>query len=131
MTSSFDRDLFNSFQNGRISYLTSVRSVEVLVFAGEVWMICKHCGSRYPGRTVGFGILCEKCGEYLHTCFNCALYNSNAERCRSHTTEAVSDRRGRNYCEEFIPDTRTAAGPDSVKDKIADDFKTLFRVDGE
>ncbi len=94
-------------------------------------MICKHCGYRYDGRSVGFGVLCESCGKYLHTCFNCTLYNSNAERCRSLTTEAVSDRKSRNFCEEFVPNTGTVPGKNSGKEKAAEHFDDLFSTDGE
>ncbi len=94
-------------------------------------MICKYCGHRYDGGTVGFGALCESCGEYLHTCFNCALYNTNAERCRSLTTEAVSDRKGRNFCEEFIPNTGAVRGQDLGREKTAEHFKDLFSKEGD
>lgn len=94
-------------------------------------MICKNCGNKYDGRTVGFRTLCENCGEYLHTCFNCAIYDSNAERCRSFTTEAISDRKDKNYCEEFIQNTGVMTGPDSGKAKTAEKFKALFDADRE
>ncbi|MCK4806233.1 MAG: hypothetical protein KAT09_01230 [Candidatus Aegiribacteria sp.] len=94
-------------------------------------MICRNCGYRYDRRTVGFGTLCESCGEYLHTCFNCDIYDSKAERCRSLTTEAVSDRKSRNYCEEFVKNTDIVPGSDSGRGKTSDDFKTLFSMDGE
>lgn len=94
-------------------------------------MICKQCGCGYPGSTVGFQALCENCGEYLHTCFNCVLFNPNAERCRSFTTEAVSDRRSRNYCEEFVPNTDITPEKNSGKRKVTDDFETLFKTNGE
>jgi len=94
-------------------------------------MICKYCGNEYAGRTVGFNAICERCNEYLHSCFNCALYDSNADRCRSLTTETVSDRKSSNYCEEFVPNS------DSISDRIADesksavDFNSIFGTDGE
>jgi len=94
-------------------------------------MICRNCGCRYESRTVGFKTTCENCNEYLHSCFNCALYNSNADRCRSLTTEAVSDRKGNNYCEEFTPNNDTVPEMDSGAVKSAVDFKALFRMDGK
>ncbi len=93
-------------------------------------MICRNCGYGYDGRTVGFQKLCENCGEYLHTCVNCNIYDSNAKRCRSFTTEAVGDRKDKNYCEEFVPSTDTVQRTDSAEDKSADDFKDLFSMDG-
>ena len=115
----------------RIGYLTHIRSIETWNSGREEWMNCRHCGHSYSGRTVGFGILCEKCGEYLHTCINCAIYDEGTERCRSLTTEAVSDRKSRNYCEEFVPNTGIVPGPDSGIEKTADDFKNLFSMDGK
>lgn len=94
-------------------------------------MICKNCGNKYDGRTVSFRILCENCGEYLHTCLNCAIYDSIADRCRSLTTEAVRDRKNINHCEEFIPNKGILPEADSGKVKTADDFRTLFSLDGE
>lgn len=94
-------------------------------------MICKNCGYKYVGRTVGFRTLCENCGEYLHTCFNCAIYDLKAERCRSFTTEAVRDRRDNNYCEEFIQNTDVVTGQDSGKERTVDEFKALFGADRE
>jgi hypothetical protein len=85
----------------------------------------------YDGRTVGFKTICENCDEYLHSCFNCALYNSNADRCRSLTTEAVSDRKSSNYCEEFVKNTDSKPGTNSVKEKSSYDFKALFGADRE
>lgn len=92
-------------------------------------MICRNCGYGYDERTVGFGAVCESCGEYLHSCFNCAIYDSDAERCRSFTTDAVGDRKSRNYCEEFIPHTGIVQGADSERGKTTDDFKDLFDMD--
>ena len=94
-------------------------------------MICRQCGYRYDGRTVGFSILCENCGEYLHTCFNCTLYNPDSARCRSHTTEAVRDVKGKNHCEEFIPNTDIVQGREKGREENADPFNNLFNVDGE
>ncbi len=94
-------------------------------------MICNNCGNICDKRTVGFQNLCENCGEYLHTCFNCNIYDSTAERCRSFTTEAVGDRKGKNYCEEFIPNKGIVPGPDSVRGNTSDDFETLFNMNGE
>ena len=94
-------------------------------------MICKNCGHRYDGRTVGFKTTCEKCNEYLHTCCNCDLYDPQADRCRSLTTEAIGDRKANNYCEEFVPNIDSEPGTDLIKEKSADDFKTLFGTEGK
>ena len=83
----------------------------------------------YTGSSIGFNAICEECKEYLHSCLNCALYNSDSDRCRSLTTEAVSNRGNRNFCEEFTQHTDDIQGRE--KSKSAVDFKSLFGTDGE
>jgi hypothetical protein len=94
-------------------------------------MICVRCGHEYDARTVGFKAVCEGCGEYLHSCVNCRLFDPKADRCRSLTTEAVKDKESLNYCEEYQPlsDGRKSTG--SGKVRTAESFDALFRADGE
>jgi len=89
-------------------------------------MMCKHCGYRHDAGTVGFKATCENCDEYLHSCLNCALFNPDTDRCRSLTTDAVSDRKSSNYCEEFVQNKNPSEGKDSAKAKSPDDFTALF-----
>ncbi len=90
-----------------------------------------NCQHKYDVRKVGFKTLCENCGDYLHTCLNCALYDSKVDRCRSLTTEAVKDRKGNNYCEEFVPNKISVLEEDSGEERTSEDFNALFRTGGE
>jgi len=91
-------------------------------------MFCRHCG--HEAEVIGFKAACDKCGEYLHSCVQCDLYDSGSDRCRSLTTEAVSDRNGNNYCEEFVRNTDLPKGPDfqigKKSPRTGDDFEALF-----
>ncbi|MFO8183520.1 MAG: hypothetical protein R6U39_05040 [Candidatus Aegiribacteria sp.] len=89
-------------------------------------MYCSLCGHENEMETVGFKAACGNCGEYLHSCVQCAHFDPAACRCRSLTTEAVSRVDHINYCEEYSPRNATGRG-DSVREKKkADDFNTLF-----
>ena len=94
-------------------------------------MICRHCGYEYERETVGFKTTCENCDEYLHSCFQCSLFDVRTSRCRSLTTEPVSDRIKNNYCEEFVKNTDLPQGKDLTvgqKPKRGGDyFNALFR----
>ncbi len=97
-------------------------------------MICRHCGCE--NETVGFKTTCDDCNEFLHSCFQCNLFDSNTDRCRSLTTEAVSDLTGNNYCEEFVQNTDPPPGADFTYERKApgtgDDFNALFgKSDGD
>lgn len=86
-------------------------------------MKCVHCGHENELVTVGFRSMCGGCGEYLHSCIQCRLFNRTSERCTSMTTEPVRDRKGHNYCEEFQP----GGGGDGDSEKYGGgDFEALF-----
>ncbi len=89
-------------------------------------MICQKCGTEHHSETIGFKAYCESCGCYLHTCVQCHIYDHKAERCRSLTTEAIRDREGINFCEEYMPESRA---PSSLSDSSAaakNNFNELF-----
>ncbi len=71
-------------------------------------MNCILCGAEWTGRTVPFSAVCEKCDCWLHSCIQCALWNSQAQMCRSMTTDIVADRQGKNFCEEWKPGKQEA-----------------------
>lgn len=71
-------------------------------------MICGNCRRPHQGK-IGFGSICEGCSAWLHVCVNCSLYNPDARRCRSRTTDYTGPGDAKNFCEEFTPvsgDTR-------------------------
>lgn len=89
-------------------------------------MYCSLCGHENEKETVGFKAVCGNCGEYLHTCVQCALFDPAACRCRSLTTEAVSRTDHINYCEEYSPLNAPGSGDRAREKRKADDFNTLF-----
>lgn len=91
-------------------------------------MICQKCGTEHHSETIGFKAYCESCGSYLHTCDQCSIYDHKAERCRSLTTEAVRDRGGINYCEEYMPENRSPSPLSSNSSDAKDSFNKLFGV---
>lgn len=91
-------------------------------------MRCVHCGTEVDLVTIGFKAVCPACGMYLHACVQCRLYDGQARRCRSLTTEAVADREGCNFCEEFRPGGR---GGDEGPRRNGSDFEALFGGGGE
>lgn len=99
-------------------------------------MICVLCGFDNDLVTVGFKSECGGCGRYLHTCVQCAHYDGLSKRCRSLTTEAVRDREGCNFCEEFRPGgsgspsgQREGSGKGTTRG--ASDFDALFGGGGD
>ena len=61
----------------------------------------------------GFKDLCKNCGQPLHCCLNCSLYNEGRHnKCKSPTTEWVGDRQKNNFCEEFLLTEQFEKKPD-------------------
>ena len=90
---------------------------------------CHHCGEAWegtPGSQPGRDELCPKCGADVHCCSNCRLYDPSASRqCLSRTTDGVSDKAKRNFCDEFeFVNTRGSAPP--AKDDLDKKWKDLF-----
>ncbi len=92
-------------------------------------MKCNLCGHVTDLQTIGFKAVCQGCGEYLHTCVQCRLYDAGGDRCRSMTTEPVRDRGGNNYCEEFRPGGVEEVSGGARKHGGAADFEKLFGGD--
>lgn len=64
---------------------------------------CYHCGEPWPLKeTPDFSAVCEKCQNYLHSCVNCRLFDPKGKRCTSRSTEDITNREGKNWCEEYI-----------------------------
>ena len=89
-------------------------------------MICQKCGTEYHSETIGFKAYCESCGSYLHACIQCSIYDQKTERCRSLTTEAVRDREGINFCEEYMPERRPPSPTSNKPSASRDSFSKLF-----
>jgi hypothetical protein len=97
-------------------------------------VICTKCATENHSMTVGFKASCEKCGVFLHSCVQCALWDRGSMHCRSLTTEHVGDREGLNFCEEYVPNTvhNGASGGSCSSGRAREKFLDLFgREDGK
>ncbi len=86
---------------------------------------CVLCGTEREGKTLPFGAVCEKCDCWLHSCVQCALWDSQAQICRSMTTDSVADRNSKNFCEEWKAAHKNEVEADTTK-YSADKFSSLF-----
>jgi len=82
---------------------------------------CHRCGSEWesPNRQPGFKEICVRCDAYLHCCKNCKHHRISApNQCYIPNTEAIGDRAGMNFCEEFEfkDPAREQDGADKAKD---------------
>lgn len=89
---------------------------------------CYKCGEPYTDlKSVSFQATCPKCNLYLHCCLNCRLYDPYASnKCKSPTTEWVTDREKYNYCDEFEfaeAKSETKSNQEDAKSK----FDKLFK----
>lgn len=90
----------------------------------ECWK-CGKQGIDLPSR-ISFREICHFCHSYLHCCKNCVNYQEGkANHCKIPGTEAISDREGRNTCEEFI----ILGNGFQKKEDTGEAFKRLFKED--
>src|SRR5215831_8932141 len=99
-----------SQQGRKLDFIFGAKPGKVLkerriAIRGVGGMNCHHCGSeikveRFVGRTDE----CHKCGSDLHSCVNCANYDTTlSNRCREPNTEWIPDREKANFCDFFTP----------------------------
>jgi len=95
---------------------------------------CVKCGTEWEVKgQVGVRDECPECAAYVHTCTNCAHYESATQSCAMPNTEEVRDREGQNFCEEFAfgPGRPASAPAPTPKPLPADEarrkFDSLFR----
>lgn len=69
-----------------------------------VWR-CRVCGSEQPVvGAIGPDATCTRCGSDMHTCTNCAHFDSSQPKeCRKPVPERVASKSKRNRCEVFAP----------------------------
>ena len=93
-----------------------------------VHLHCFSCGQEleFTDR-VGFREECEKCGEDVHCCKNCAFYDLNSyNECREPSAEVVREKDRSNYCDYFQP--RTDKGSENKKrDDLLAAAELLFK----
>ncbi|MCD4708680.1 MAG: hypothetical protein K8S62_13180 [Candidatus Sabulitectum sp.] len=87
-------------------------------------MLCILCGEPWQQKAMPFSAVCEKCHCWLHSCIQCALWDSRSRMCKSMTTDSVADRQGKNFCEEWKPHD-TEATTDMIKNPVGK-FASLF-----
>ncbi|NLN93550.1 MAG: hypothetical protein GX130_09630 [Candidatus Hydrogenedens sp.] len=76
---------------------------------------CRKCGSPWESdrSQPSFKEYCLKCSAWLHSCLHCRFHRKTApNQCEIPGTEAVRDREGLNYCEDF----EFLAGHAEIKD---------------
>lgn len=83
---------------------------------------CPKCGAEWEGKDrIGVRDECPECAAYLHTCTNCANYDPALNDCGIPTTDAVHDRRGQNFCDEFVFGSPSAGkSPGKAREKPAE-----------
>jgi hypothetical protein len=93
---------------------------------------CKACGEkRRDPEDVGFDTTCRKCGADLHSCTQCAHFDTSARfECAKPITARVPDKKKRNSCAFFAPaqsfdltGSRGSATPDDARTA----FERLFK----
>ena len=99
---------------------------------------CRMCGTRQQiSGPVPGDATCANCGNDLHTCSNCAYFDtSRPNECRKPVLQRVTNKTKRNTCELFAPSTvqefasdrPAVSAPDgSVADSPRAAFDALFK----
>lgn len=88
---------------------------------------CNRCGQSL-GLSVAFDATCEGCGNDLHTCTNCAHFDTSApNQCREPVVERIAKKAHRNRCELFAPKTTKEFDSDKPSpDDARAAFDSLF-----
>ena len=98
-----------------------------LMAAHEVFR-CSRCGNRL-GLPVGADSRCSRCGVDIHSCIQCASFDTSARfECTQPLTARVSPKDARNTCTAFTPRTTVerqtgTQGPTSARQAFDDLFK--------
>lgn len=91
-------------------------------------MKCWNCGIEHSQGVEGklpFRAECEKCGQWLHCCYNCQFYHPGfANECKIPHTEFVRERSMLNFCEDF---KLLGLGPSRKKESPKTAFDSLFK----
>ncbi|HEY1253063.1 MAG TPA: hypothetical protein VGH97_17920 [Thermoanaerobaculia bacterium] len=93
---------------------------------------CKHCGERVLDLdSIGVDAVCRKCGASLHSCSQCAHFDTSARfECTQPIPARIVSKKARNECTFFSPaktfdltGSRGAATPDDARSA----FDALFK----
>lgn len=70
----------------------------------EVTFKCARCGHAMKHATVEADTTCASCGRPLHTCTNCAFFDTSARfECRKPISERIESKDKANRCQHFQP----------------------------
>jgi hypothetical protein len=89
---------------------------------------CSRCGNRL-GLPVGLDARCSRCGVDLHSCIQCASFDTSARfECIQTIAARVAPKDARSACALFVPRTTVeretgTAGPPSARQAFDDLFK--------
>jgi hypothetical protein len=90
---------------------------------------CARCGNRL-GLPVGLEERCGRCGVDLHSCIQCASFDTSARfECTQPIPARVAPKDAKNACAFFSPrttierQTKTETGPPSARQAFDDLFK--------
>lgn len=93
---------------------------------------CKHCGERVLDLdSIGIDAVCRKCGASLHSCSQCAHFDTSARfECTEPIPARIVSKKARNECTFFSPakafdltGSRGSATPDDARSA----FDALFK----
>ncbi len=90
---------------------------------------CRVCGEKHAVAAVTADATCFRCGNDLHTCSNCAFFDTaRPQECRKPVLQRVANKTKRNDCQYFAPNTirEFAPEPAAAADPRAA-FDALFR----
>jgi hypothetical protein len=96
---------------------------------------CARCGEKRPVLDeIPFDAACAKCGNDLHACSNCLLFDTSARwECRKHEEipARVAKKSTRNDCPLFVPKSAQEFARESGKPAPSDArsaFDALFKL---
>ena len=93
---------------------------------------CKHCGERVLDLdSIGVGALCRKCGEALHSCSQCAFFDTSARfECSKPIPARIPAKKAGNECTFYAPAKTfdlTGARGTATPDDARSAFDALFK----
>ncbi|MCB1037818.1 MAG: hypothetical protein KDD47_28550 [Acidobacteria bacterium] len=92
---------------------------------------CRDCGTAHPiFEEILAETTCSKCGKALHSCVNCANFDTARRfECRVPLTAGIASKTKANACEHFQPKVVQEFESDTKKDDDARSaFDALFKI---
>jgi len=95
---------------------------------GETVFKCSRCGKKILNRNPGFDEVCPVCSASLHSCTNCAYFNSGAPlECTRDIPERIENKSKGNRCSFFKAKAVRDLQPRSAKTDPRAAFDALFK----